>query len=110
MKLVGRVPRVDLDGGKVVRLDYPPFDVMVVMVDDVPRAVEDACNHAGASLAEGTIQNGCVTCPQHGYVFSLATGELIVPKGLCDDQRTFVTKIEGDDVVVYDDAAVLILG
>ena len=109
MKLVGRVPRAELDGGNVVRLDYPPFDVMVVMVDGVPRAVEDACNHAGASLSEGTIQNGCVTCPQHGYVFSLETGELLVPKGLCDDQRTFVARIEGDDVVIYDDAALLIL-
>lgn len=108
MKYVGRVPLAELERGPV-RLDYPPFDVMVALVDGVPYAIEDACNHAGASLSEGPIENGCVTCPQHGYVFSLLDGHLVVPKGICDDQRTFVTKTEGDDVVVYDDALLTIV-
>ncbi|HEX7663205.1 MAG TPA: Rieske 2Fe-2S domain-containing protein [Polyangiaceae bacterium] len=107
---MARVPLRDLEEGVALRLDYPPFDVMLALVDGVPRAIEDACNHAGASLSEGPIEDGCVMCPMHGYVFSLTDGKLVRPKRLCDDQRTFVTKIEGDDVAVYDDAQVLILG
>ena len=103
MKLVGRVPRSELEARGVVRLPYPPYDVAVVWVDGAPLAIEDACNHAGASLAEGWLEDACIVCPMHGYVFELRTGKLLRPKGLCGDQRTFVTKLEGDEVAVYDD-------
>lgn len=109
MKLVGRVPRARLEGGAMVRLDYEPFHVLVAVVDGAPCAIEDACNHAGASLAEGDRDGGCVACPMHGYVFELATGRLVEPRGLCDDQRTFVARFEGEDVVVWDPGASLVI-
>ena len=102
MKLVGKVPRSALAGGAMVRLPYPPFDVVVAVADGTPWALEDACNHAGASLAEGSCRAGRVTCPMHGYVFDLKNGRLVEPRGLCDDQRTYVARFEGDDVAVYD--------
>ena len=93
----------------MVRVPYPPFDVLVAEVDGVPYAIEDACNHAGASLAEGGLKNGCVSCPMHGYVFDLKTGKLLRPRGLCSDQRTYVTEVSGDEVLVWDAAEVVIL-
>jgi len=102
VKLVGRVPKSALEGGQPVRVPYPPYDVMVAIVDGVPRAIEDACNHGGASLAEGAIEGDRVICPLHGYVFSICTGELIAPRGLCDAQRTFEARDEGDAVAIYD--------
>jgi nitrite reductase/ring-hydroxylating ferredoxin subunit len=102
LKLVGRVPRERLAGGAMVRLDWPPFHVLVAIVDDAPCAIEDACNHAGASLAEGFRRGARIGCPMHGYVFDLTTGRLIEPAGLCDDQRRFVARFEGNDVVVWD--------
>ncbi|MEX0683838.1 MAG: chlorite dismutase family protein [Dehalococcoidia bacterium] len=38
-------------------------------------AVANRCSHANASLAEGTLSGGAVTCPSHGSTFDLATGE-----------------------------------
>ena len=108
MKLVARVPLADLAEGKLVRVDYPPFDVLVTLVDGKPFAIEDACNHAGASLAEGSIEGERVVCPMHGYVFSVKTGELLAPAGLCDNQRTFSTRVEGDEVLVFDDFTVAV--
>ena len=102
MKLVGRVPRASLAGGDMVRLEWPPFHVVLALVDGVPYAIEDACNHAGASLAEGTRHGTCVTCPMHGYRFDLTTGHLVEPRGLCDHQRRYVARVDGDDVVVWD--------
>lgn len=102
MKLVGRVPRGELEGGEMVRLEWPPFHVLVAIVAGVPYAIEDACNHAGASLSEGSRLGSCVTCPMHGYVFDLTTGALIEPRRLCDDQRCYVARFEGSDVAVYD--------
>jgi nitrite reductase/ring-hydroxylating ferredoxin subunit len=111
LRLVGRVALSALEGGAMVRLDDPPFHVLVALVDDEPYAIEDACNHAGASLSEGTKRGGCVTCPMHGYVFELATGKLVEPRGLCGDQRTFVARREGDEVAVWDaGVGVVVLG
>ena len=39
----------------------------------------------------------------HGYLFELTTGKLVAPLGLCDNQRHFVARFDGDDVVIYDD-------
>jgi nitrite reductase/ring-hydroxylating ferredoxin subunit len=105
VKLVGRVPRASLEGGQLVRLRYDPFHVVVALVDGEPVAIEDSCNHAGASLSEGDRSGDCVSCPMHGYVFDLRTGRLVEPKGLCSDQRTFVTRSEGDEVSVWDPGA-----
>jgi nitrite reductase/ring-hydroxylating ferredoxin subunit len=102
MKLVARVPLAKVKEDKLVRVPYPPFDVVVAWAEGEVHALEDACNHAGASLAEGWIEGGCVACPMHGYVFSLASGKLVRPRGLCADQRTFRAVVEGDEVLVYD--------
>jgi 3-phenylpropionate/trans-cinnamate dioxygenase ferredoxin component len=102
LTFVGRVPRALLEAGHVVRLSYPPFDVLVALVKGEPCAIEDACNHAGASLSEGERESDCIACPMHGYVFEIATGRLVRPRGLCSDQRLFVARLEGDDVTVWD--------
>jgi nitrite reductase/ring-hydroxylating ferredoxin subunit len=96
----------------MVRMTYPPFDVLVTLVDGEPCALEDACNHGGASLCEGakTEEGDAVICPLHGYVFVLRTGELRAPKGLCDDQRRFLATLEGEDVVVWDPMDVKVVG
>jgi nitrite reductase/ring-hydroxylating ferredoxin subunit len=112
LKLVGRVARAELQEKGLVRLTYPPFDVLVTWSAGEAVAIEDACNHAGASLAEGWLEDDdrCIACPVHGYVFELRTGKLLRPKGLCADQRTYVTRLEGDDVLVFDDFKVTLLG
>jgi nitrite reductase/ring-hydroxylating ferredoxin subunit len=74
-------------------------------VDGSPFAIEDACNHAGASLSEGERKGSCVACPMHGYRFDLTTGLLVEPRGLCDNQRRFLARQEGEDVVVWDPGA-----
>jgi nitrite reductase/ring-hydroxylating ferredoxin subunit len=86
----------------MIRLEHPPFHVLVTLVDGAACAIEDACNHAGASLSEGERQGNCVACPMHGYVFELATGRLVAPRGLCEDQRGFVTRLVGSEIVVWD--------
>jgi nitrite reductase/ring-hydroxylating ferredoxin subunit len=102
LKEVGRVPLAEVKDKGLVRLEYPPFDILVAWAEGEVFAIEDACNHAGASLAEGWLEGECVVCPIHAYVFELRTGRLDRPKGLCGDQRTYETKIEGDEVVVFD--------
>jgi len=102
-KLVGKILLSHLRSEGLVRISYPPFDVCVGLLDGVPFAIEDGCNHAGASLSAGTLEGERLSCPMHGYVFSLRTGALLAPLGLCGDQRTFRARIDGEEVVVEDD-------
>lgn len=109
MKFVARLSLEDVKTKELVRVTYEPFDVLVIWSEGQVFAIEDACNHAGASLSEGWIEDKCIVCPVHGYAFELTSGKLVRPKGLCADQRTYVTKIEGDDVLVYDTFSVTIV-
>ena len=110
MKLVGRVPRITVEEEGMVRLDHPPYDIVVVGTEDGFFALEDTCNHGSASLSEGWLEDRCLVCPQHQYAFDLATGALVRPSGLCADQRTFVTRVEGDQIAVYDVFQLVIVG
>ncbi len=37
-------------------------------------ALDNSCPHQGGPLGEGFIEEGCVTCPWHGWQFDLKTG------------------------------------
>jgi nitrite reductase/ring-hydroxylating ferredoxin subunit len=102
LKRVARIPSATLLLDTPQRVTYPPFDICVVRTEHGVFAIEDACNHAGASLSEGPLQDGCIACPLHGYVFALASGELLRPKRLCDGQRTFVVRERDEHIDIYE--------
>ena len=60
-------------------------------------AVDDACPHAGASLGDGVISNGDVTCPFHSWHFDLKSGKNTDSLDAC--VAVFRTRV-GDDGVV----------
>jgi nitrite reductase (NADH) small subunit len=49
-------------------------DVAVFRSEGAVYAIDDRCPHAGASLSSGHVEDGCVTCPWHGWRFRLADG------------------------------------
>ena len=63
-------------------------------------AVADACPHMGASLADGTLRDGVVTCPWHGWLYEGTTGAGLPPARPWARVRTFEVKLEEDDVLV----------
>jgi nitrite reductase/ring-hydroxylating ferredoxin subunit/uncharacterized membrane protein len=62
-------------------------DHRTVQVDGVPillyrsagrlHALANTCSHMGGPLDEGSIEDGCGTCPWHGSVFRLADGGVV---------------------------------
>ena len=107
-KLVARVKKTDLPTGSRKRLDYPPFGVLLINLGGVAYAIDDTCNHAGESLSKGELAGCRITCPAHGYVFDVRTGQLVEPAGLCDHQRTFEVTAEAEHFVVYDEVLELL--
>ncbi len=86
----------------MLKIEYPPFHVLLVNLGGVAYAIDDTCNHAGESLSRGGLDGCEIACPAHGYVFDVRTGMLITPAGVCDAQRTFDVIPEGNEFVVYD--------
>ena len=46
-------------------------------VDGVYYAIDDTCPHRSASLAEGDLIGKEITCPLHGAIFDVTTGEVL---------------------------------
>ena len=61
----GRGRRVNVDG----------IDVAVFRIGDRFHAIQDACPHMGASLADGKVIDDCVECHWHHWMFDLRTGQ-----------------------------------
>ncbi len=57
-------------------IDTPDGKVAVFRTaDDRVFAIDDHCPHKGGPLSEGIVHGQSVTCPLHGRVIDLATGE-----------------------------------
>jgi nitrite reductase/ring-hydroxylating ferredoxin subunit/uncharacterized membrane protein len=59
---------------QVTEIDGVP--VMLLRQGGEIFALSDRCAHRGGPLHEGTIEDGCVTCPWHASVFRLRDGSL----------------------------------
>ena len=61
-------------------------------------AIKNQCPHMGGDLGEGLVTGDIVRCPEHGWKFSLRTGKM--PETEVVAVRTYVVKIDGDDVLI----------
>ncbi|MBH05740.1 MAG: nitrite reductase (NAD(P)H) small subunit [Phycisphaeraceae bacterium] len=66
--------------------------------DDVIYVMDNVCPHAGGSLADGPIHDGCVICPWHGWAFGIEDGK-------CPDNpqitvKTFTARIMDGQVQI----------
>jgi nitrite reductase/ring-hydroxylating ferredoxin subunit len=89
--------------------DIPPGTMRYAEVDGLPIALAnvggtiyafgDACCHEGGPLSAGVLIGDTVTCPWHGWAYSVRTGKAIVPPvGI--RVPTYPVRLDGDDVLV----------
>jgi nitrite reductase/ring-hydroxylating ferredoxin subunit len=62
-------------------------------------ALDNRCTHLGGPLGEGAIEGTRVTCPWHGSVFDITTGEVVGPPAR-RPVPTFRVHVERDEVLV----------
>lgn len=67
----------DLADGKPLRVTAGDDEVLLVSNGYGICAISDICAHMGGPLHEGTIEDGCATCPWHGSVFRLDDGSVV---------------------------------
>ncbi len=94
---VAKVKDIPPGESKCVDVDGDP--VAIFNLDGQFYAISDTCTHAQASLSEGFVEEGIVTCPLHGAQFDIKTGKnMTMPAPV--PVQTYTVKIEGDAIKI----------
>ena len=61
--------------GLVLEVSVQGRPLCIANVDGAICVLDGTCPHEGGPLGEGSLENGRVVCPWHGYAFDVHTGE-----------------------------------
>ncbi|WP_430966007.1 thiamine pyrophosphate-binding protein [Spongiimicrobium sp. 2-473A-2-J] len=88
----------DLPDGRVKTVTVNHKGICLTHFEGKFSALDNKCPHQGGPLGEGSIENGMLRCPWHGWDFHPCTG--LPPGGFDDGVETFAVKEENDAVFV----------
>ncbi|QLH08365.1 Rieske (2Fe-2S) protein [Candidatus Nitrosotenuis sp. DW1] len=96
--IVGK--KSDLLPGSMQKVAVDGRDILVANIDGNYYACDDTCTHAGASLADGVLEGGTITCGWHGAKFNCMTGKLEKFPAKIRDLKSYQIVVESDSVFV----------
>ena len=88
----------DLDDGRVRTVTIDRRSIALSRVGERYGALDNHCPHQGGPLGEGSIENGWLRCPWHGYDYDPITGR--PPEGFHDAPACFAVEVRDDGVYV----------
>ena len=89
----------DIELGHSVSVNVNGTNILICNTEEGFFAVQDMCTHALVPLCGGLIQGTLISCPLHGAVYDLKSGEVMAPPAF-EDLQTFKLKIEGTSIRV----------
>jgi len=73
--------------------------VVLARIGDQVYACADACSHRGGPLSEGKLAGARLTCPWHGWMYDVRTGQCLLPaRGAA--VATYPVRVDGDEIWV----------
>ncbi len=87
----------ELPEGRVKPVTCENFTVCLTHFEGEIAALDNRCPHQGGPLGEGSIENGLLRCPWHGWDFHPTTGKA---PGFDDGVDTFPVEVREDGVYV----------
>lgn len=96
MQAAAKISEVPNFGKKVVSVSGK--EILLINIKGTISAVENECPHQGSPMGAAVVKDGHISCPRHGYRFSLTDGK-------CAEHPEFVLKIfpvqlNGDEIQV----------
>lgn len=88
----------DVPEGAVRPFEAGGRKVVVLRLDGVLHAMDGVCPHRGGPLGEGTLENGILVCPWHGWRFEARGGKCVNLPG--SGQTCFPVREEGGSILV----------
>lgn len=89
----------DLPAGTARMVEVSGKEIALFNVDGSFYAIDNTCTHVGGPLSEGEIEGSEVTCPWHGGVFDVTTGQVLGSPPASNVNR-YNVRVEGSDVEV----------
>ena len=84
--------------GRVMTVTAGTTEICLARFEGRLSALDNRCPHQGGPLGEGSIENGWLRCPWHGWGFHPCTGRS--PEGHDDGVPTYPVKVEDGAVFV----------
>jgi nitrite reductase (NADH) small subunit len=80
--------------------EFPCGDkvICVANVNGTITAMDNVCLHRGGPLGQGTIEDGKVVCPWHGWAWDPQTGE--AAHNAAAKVAVYPVKVENEDVLI----------
>jgi pyruvate oxidase len=88
----------ELDEGRVRTVVAGPKSIALTHYDGQYGALDNHCPHQGGPLGEGTIENGLLRCPWHGFDYCPLTGA--PPGDFVDTAATYPVEVRDDGIYV----------
>ncbi len=88
----------EIEPGRVKTVVAGHRSLCLANVDGTFGALDNHCPHQGGPLGEGSIENGWLRCPWHGYDYDPLTGQ--PPGAFSDAPQCFTTELRGTEVWV----------
>ncbi len=88
----------DLSPGECKSVEVESQTIALFNVGGAFYAIDNACQHRGASLAEGFIVDDSVQCPWHAWQYNLKTG--VPSANPAIKNQTYEVKVEGEDIQI----------
>ncbi len=90
----------DIELGKILPVNVRGVNIIISNVDGIYYAMENECTHDGASFgSEAHLEYEEITCPRHGAVFDVTTGEPLSPPA-SSPVATFPARVNGETIEV----------
>jgi len=93
------LPDADLSVGQHRLVTAAGAPVLLYRTGSKVWGLANTCSHMGGPLDEGTVADGCVTCPWHASIFRFADGA-VVRGPASSPQPRYETRVSGDHIEV----------
>ncbi len=89
----------DLQAGSMIGVEDSGMEILVANLEGKYYAIGNRCTHMSCMLTDGMLKGTNVTCPCHGSIFDVKTGNVL--KGPAKKvEAAYETKVEEDQLLV----------
>jgi len=89
----------EIPAGQAKLVEINGIEIAIFNISGSYHAIDNTCTHVGGPLCEGEIAGAEVTCPWHGAVFDVTSGQVLGPPAASSVNR-YNVRVEGADIEV----------
>ena|SRR6266571_6042945 len=89
----------EIPAGQAMLVEVNGNELAIFNIDGSFHAIDNTCTHVDGPLCEGEISGAQVTCPWHGAIFDVTSGQILGPPAP-ESVTRYNLHVEGADIEV----------